>query len=509
MNYEIFDTNAILLGLLSAMLAAECIILFVKSQSMCQKIDSMMESFAADAKSKLDERKSELEFSLKERAQNLENEYRALLDDVRKNKAEFEEKSQRLSYSLEKTRLAEKRAADESAYCVKMLETCKRREKEYAEKLAGLANLDIENLYEEAKREISRKCEEDLALYRMELFKKSGKELENEARRILLDTVSRSALGVNSETNACIVRLPNEAMKGRLIGKEGRNIRSFEAVSGTTLVIDETPDSVMISSFDPARREIAKIALENLVADGRITPVSIEAAFEVAKAKVEKSAADSGAEAAERLSIKGLHPEILQKLGALRFHLSLNQNTLEHSIETSIAAGMIASEIGCDANIARRAALLHDIGKAVGGEMSHAREGASFLRRLGEDDIVVKAVEAHHNEISDGGIYGAIVHIADTISSTRIGARMTPADSYFERMKTLEDVAMGFDGVLSAYALQAGRELRVIVEPEKIDDIAAAKMAVQLREKLAQKIDSSVAVKITLIRERRFVETLQ
>ncbi|MBR4597825.1 MAG: HDIG domain-containing protein [Opitutales bacterium] len=509
MNYQIFDTNAILLGLLSAMLAAECIILFVKSQSLRRKMDSLIENVSEDANSKLQERKTELEAALKERAQNLENEYRTLLEDARKNNAELEEKMQKLSYGVEKTRLAEHQAADEAAAYVKMRENCRRLEKEYSDKLAGLANLDIEKLYEEAKREIGRKCEEDLAFYRAEIFKKSGKDLETEARRILLDAISRSALSVNAETNACIVKLPNEAMKGRLIGKEGRNIRSFEAVSGTTLVIDETPDSVMISCFDPARRQTAKIALEKLVADGRINPVSIEAAFEDAKQSVEKSSAESGAEAAERLNIKGLHPEILSKLGMLRFHLSLNQNTLEHSMEAALIAGLIASEIGCDVSIARRAALLHDIGKATDGELSHAREGASFLHRLGEDDIVVRAVEAHHNEISDGGIYGAIVQIADSISSTRIGARMTPVDSYFERMKSLEEVATSFDGVMGAYALQAGRELRVIVEPEKIDDVAAAKLAVRLREALSQKIDHSVPVKITLIRERRFVETLQ
>ncbi|MBO7521519.1 MAG: hypothetical protein J6T16_04695, partial [Opitutales bacterium] len=240
MDYRIFDTNAILLGLLAAMLAAECIILFVKSQSMRRRMDSVLKSVSDGANSKLQERKSELEAALKERAQNLENEYRTLLEDVRKNNAELEAKMQKLSYGVEKTRLAEKQAASEAAYYVKTFESCKRLEKEYSAKLATLANLDIEKLYEEAKREIGRKCEEDLAFYRAEIFKKSGKDLENEARRILLDAISRSALSVNAQTNACIVKLPNEAMKGRLIGKEGRNIRSCEAVSGTTLVIDET-----------------------------------------------------------------------------------------------------------------------------------------------------------------------------------------------------------------------------------------------------------------------------
>ncbi len=508
MDYEIFDTNAILLGLLSAMLATECIILFVKAQSMRHKMNSVIDNVSTEQKQKLEERKKELESELKERARTLENEYRALLEDTRKNNQELEAKVRDASYSIEKSRLAARQAADEAAMLARRTEKYKKLEKEYTGKLASLADLSLDSLYGEAKREILRKCEEDLALYKLELFKKSGKELEVEARRILLDTILRSALSVNSEVNACIVKLPNEAMKGRLIGKEGRNIRSFEATSGTTLVVDETPDSVMISSFDPARREIAKLALEALVADGRINPATIEASIASAKTKVEKSCIDYGIDAAAQLNISGLNQEILEHLGALRFHLSLNQNTLEHSIEAALIAGILASELECDPIIARKAALLHDIGKTSDGERSHALEGAAFLRRLGEDEIIANAIEAHHNEIPDGGIYGAIVKIADTISSTRIGARMTPINSYFSRMKNLEETAMEFDGVLSAYALQAGRELRVIVEPDKIDDIEAAKMISQLSERISQKIDHSVPVKITLIREKRFVETL-
>lgn len=508
MNYEIFDTNAILLGLLSAMLAAECMILLVKAQSMRHKMNSVIDSVSAEQKHRLEERKKELEEELKDRARTLESEYRALIEETRQNNRELETKIRDASYSIEKSRLAERRAADETALLTRRMENFKKLEHEYAGKLASLSDLDIESLYAEAKREISRKCEEDLALYKLELFKKSGKELESEAKRILLDTILRSALSVNSEVNACLVKLPNEAMKGRLIGKEGRNIRSFEATSGTTLVIDETPDSVMVSSFDPARREIAKTALESLVADGRINPATIESALASAKIKIEKSCMDYGADAAKQLNISGLHPEILERLGALRFHLSLNQNTLEHSIESALIAGILASEVDCDPIIAKRAALLHDIGKATDGELSHALEGASFLRRQGEDEIIASAVEAHHGEIPDGGIYGAIVKIADTISSTRIGARMTPVDSYFSRMKSLEETAMEFDGVLSAYALQAGRELRVIVEPDKVDDIEAAKMISLLSEKISKKIDHTVPVKIMLIREKRFVETI-
>ena len=272
------------------MLAAECMILLVKTQSMRHKMKSVIDNVSAEQKHRLEERKKELEEEMKDRARTLESEYRALLEETRKNNQELEAKIRDASYSIEKSRLSARQAADEAALFARRMEKFKKLEKEYAGKLAALSDLDIESLYDEAKREISRKCEEDLAWYKLELFKKSGKELEGEARRILLDTILRSALSVNSEVNACLVKLPNEAMKGRLIGKEGRNIRSFEATSGTTLVIDETPDSVMISSFDPARREIAKTALESLVADGRINPATIESALAAAKTNIENHA---------------------------------------------------------------------------------------------------------------------------------------------------------------------------------------------------------------------------
>lgn len=503
MTYEIFDTNTILLGLLSAVLAAECIILFVRIQAMRHRLDSQIEEVVRDERTKAEHRKAELELELKQRAMSLESEYENLEQKTKQAKLLLDEKIEKSRFEIENAKIAARNAENEQKSYLKLAKLCEDNLGKYTDKLAKISGLDREQLREEAKAQIILSCQESLNAYRRELFKKSASEIENDAKRILTDAVMRAATTLNTHINTCIVKLPNEAMKGRLIGKEGRNIRSFEAATETTLVIDETPDSVMISSFDPARREVAKIALMRLLQDGRINPLTIESAVASAKSEIEKNAIDYGRAACEQTNIKNLSDEILTLLGKLRFHLSLNQNSLEHSVETAQIASALAIELDCDAYVARRAALLHDIGKATCSELSHARSGAQILRKYGEDEIVALAVESHHNEVA-GGLYGAIVRIADTISATRPGARMEPVDGYFTRIKTLEETAKSFDGVLSAYALQAGRELRVIVEPEKVDDENAAILLSQIKEKLSEKIDGTVAVKITLIRERRF-----
>lgn len=503
MTYEIFDTNTILLGLLSAVLAAECIILFVRIQSMRHRIDFKLDEVVKAERAKAEHRKSELEIELKQRAISLESEYENLAAKAKLAKAQFDEKTEKARFALENAKIAARSAEGELSNYQKLSQICKDKAQTYVNKLAQLSGISPKDLQEEAKQQILQSCRESLNTYKSEVLKKSTAEIENEARRILADSVMRAASSLNTNINSAIVKLPNDAMKGRLIGKEGRNIRSFEAATETTLVIDETPDSVMISSFDPARREAAKIALTNLLQDGRINPLTIESAAASAKSEIEKNAIDYGRTACEQTNVKNVPDEILTLLGKLRFHLSLNQNTLEHSVETAQIASALALELDVDPYIARRAALLHDIGKAVVSELSHAKSGAQFLRKYGEDEIVVNAVESHHNEVA-GGIYGAIVRIADTISASRPGARMEPVDGYFSRIKTLEETAKSFDGVLSAYALQAGRELRVIVEPEKIDDESAPILLAKIKEQISDKVETTVPVKITLIRERRF-----
>ena len=304
---------------------------------------------------------------------------------------------------------------------------------------------------------------------------------------------------------ATIVKIPDEAMKGRLIGKEGRNIRSFEYETSTTLVIDESPETVMISSFNPMRRAIAKCALETLVNDGRITPSTIEQAVAQAKDSITSHIIELGDETIASLGIVSVSDEIKEAVGKLSLHLSLNQDTLEHSIEVAKLSALIATELGCDPDIARRAGLFHDIGKTIStSDASHSKAGAELLRRAGESIVVVNAVESHHGEVKAESIYSTIVQIADSISATRIGARMEAAEGYIRRVRTLEGIAQGFEGVSSAYVLQAGRELRVIVSPDLLDDIQAQEVAVKIREKIDATISNSLPIKVSVIRQQRF-----
>ena len=379
---------------------------------------------------------------------------------------------------------------------------------EYVEKLSNLSGLDDSQIKAQAKSEVEAKCRDDLAMYKRELTEKSKREIDMSARRILLDSMQRLSAQMPQSSSATIVKIPDEAMKGRLIGKEGRNIRSFESETATTLVIDESPDTVMISSFNPTRRAIAKSALEALVADGRISPATIEQAVKIAKENVAQTLYDIGEQTVSDLGLMSVSDSIKQAIGRLSLHLSLNQDTLAHSIEVAHLSALIATELNCDVDIARRAGLFHDIGKAiVDSDLSHSKAGAELLRTSGESFVVVNAVESHHGEVPAESIYSTVVQIADSISATRVGARMEATEGYIRRVKTLEAIAQEFEGVSNAYVLQAGRELRVIVSPEAVNDIQAQEIISKIRTKIEEKLSNSIPVKITLIRERRWIES--
>jgi len=298
-------------------------------------------------------------------------------------------------------------------------------------------------------------------------------------------------------------------MKGRIIGREGRNIKAFEAATGVTLLIDESPQLVLLSSFDPVRREIARVALEALVQDGRIHPASIEEAVKRAQDEIELVTTQAGEDAVNKLNINGLHAEIIKLLGRLRYRFSYNQNVLDHSVETAFLASLLASELGLDPNVAKRAGLLHDLGKAVSGEAggSHAAVGADFIKRHGETPIVVNAVAAHHEEVKPETIYAGLVILADTISATRPGARAESMTSYIQRLDRLEKLAMSIDGVQQAFAIQAGREIRVVVSPQRVTDDRALEIAKEMRRRIEAELQYPSTIKITVIRESRFTET--
>lgn len=381
--------------------------------------------------------------------------------------------------------------------------------KSYQQKLAQTGKLSPDALKAELLNEVNEDYEEELNTLRRQLRERTDSEIEAEARDRLLSAMQRISTNSATEATATIVDLPSEDMKGRIIGREGRNIRSFEAVTGTTLMIDETPDSVLISAFDPVKREIARTALESLLKDGRIHPSTIEAAYEQAKNAVQKNVQTLGEQAMSKLKLKPAHPEILKLLGQLHFRLSLNQNSLEHSVEVAFIASMLASELGLDPVLAKRAALFHDIGKAIDHEFegSHALIAGKMIERYNEDPLIVNAVAASHEEVPAESAYAPLIVIADRISAMRPGARCDSIDSFVDRVKCLEEIAKGFAGVKEAFALQAGREIRVIVEPSRLSDDGARELARSISRNIEDSMNYPSTIKITVIREQRFCET--
>jgi ribonuclease Y len=336
---------------------------------------------------------------------------------------------------------------------------------------------------------------------------KLKEEADEKAQEILAPAIQRSASEVVAESTVSVVPLPNDEMKGRLIGREGRNIRALEQATGVDLIIDDTPEAVTLSSFDPVRREIARGALSRLILDGRIHPARIEEMVAKAKEEVDADIVNAGEQAALQLGVQ-LHPELVKLLGRLKYRTSYGQNALEHSIEVAYLAGMIASELGADVNTARKVGLLHDIGKAVDREVegTHAAIGADLVKQWEKSPEVVQGIAEHHLETSDTGMWGFIASAADAISSARPGARRESLESYLKRLKALEDIADSFKGVEKSYAIQAGREIRILVKPEDIDDLGAMRMARDIVKKVEETLQYPGQIKVTVIRETRAVD---
>ena len=381
--------------------------------------------------------------------------------------------------------------------------------KSMRKRLEGVSQMDADEIKRALREEVQLECQDELRAMKRQILDRSEQDLSNEAKRILITAMQRLASKPNNDIIATIVQLPSEDMKGRIIGREGRNIKSFEATTGVTLLIDESPQMVLISSFDPVRREIARITLEALVKDGRIHPASIEEFYARAREEVDLNVQQSGEDALQQLGINGLHPEIIKVLGKLKYRFSYTQNSLDHSIEVGFLCSMLASELGLDPNIAKRAGLLHDVGKAIDAdyEGSHATIGADFVKRHGETPIVVNAIAAHHEEVKPETVYAGLVILADTVSAVRPGARAESMTGYIQRLDRLEKLAMSIKGVQQAYAIQAGREVRVVVNPEKVTDEQAHEIAKELRQRIETELQYPSTIKITVIRESRFTET--
>jgi ribonuclease Y len=365
---------------------------------------------------------------------------------------------------------------------------------------------------DEAKQELLHTIEEEIreeASRRVREWETRIKsESDEKAREILATTIQRCATDVVSETTVSVVPLPSDEMKGRLIGREGRNIRALEQATGVDLIIDDTPEAVTISSFDPMRREVARVALNNLILDGRIHPARIEEVVEKAKSEVETEIRNEGERAMREVGVMGLHPELIKLIGRLKFRTSYGQNVLTHSLEVAYLAGMIAAEIGADAALAKKAGLLHDIGKAVDHEVEgpHAAIGADLAKQWDKSPEVARAIAEHHGEATTTSALGFIIATADAISGSRLGARRESLEQYLKRIEALENVATGFPGVEKAFAIQAGREVRILVKPEQVDDLAAMRLARDIVKKIEETLEYPGQIKVTVMRETRAVD---
>jgi ribonucrease Y len=382
------------------------------------------------------------------------------------------------------------------------LKRAKRVQRRELERISGLTSSQAKDLL---LADIEREARRQAGLRLVELDEQTRREAERRARSILSVAVQRLAARHSSETTTRLVELPSDEMKGRIIGRDGRNIRVFEKLTGVDVIIDETPNAVMLSSFDGVRREIARITLERLIADGRITPASIEETYDQAREEIDVRIIEEGERAALEAHVNGLDPKLVELLGQLRFRTSYGQNVLDHLVESANIAALVAGELGASVETARRATLLHDIGKAVGHQVegTHAAVGARMARRQGESEAVAHAIEAHHNEVEPRTVEAVIVQAADAISGARPGARGEALEEYVSRLRDLEEIASRHPAVERVLAMRAGREVRLIVDPGQVDDEGAALIAHETAAAIEREVPHPGRIKVTVIRESR------
>lgn len=390
-------------------------------------------------------------------------------------------------------------------------EKCEQMEelkKEQLEKLEKIAGFSKGQAHDVIMKQVEENMSKEIASYIKERESEAKIESNNIAKEMIINSMQRYAADITNTQTVCVISLPNDEMKGRIIGREGRNVRTIEAVTGVDLIIDDTPEAIVISSFDPLRREIARLTLETLISDGRIHPARIEEVYDKTCNDVQAAIREYGRGAIYSLGISKMDAELIEIIGKLHFRTSYSQNALKHSIEVANIAGLLASELGENVNLAKRAGLLHDIGKAIDYEMegSHVQIGAELARKYGEDEIVINAILSHHGDVEPTSIISSIVAIADTISASRPGARNDTSENYFQRLEQLEEIGTSIAGVEKAYAVQAGREIRVMVNPTEVDDLTSYQVARKIKEKIEEEMQYPGTIKVTVIRETRACE---
>jgi ribonuclease Y len=464
----------------------------IKKEAILQAKDTLIQMKAEFERETKETRKElqNLEKRLMQKEENLEKKS-DVLEAREKELAKREREIERLSKEL---------AQKSEEY-----EAILQEQKKLLESIAKMTTQEAKNMLIESIKEEARR---DAALMVKKIEAEAKELADKKAKEIIALAIQRYAGEYVAEKTVSVVTLPNEEMKGRIIGREGRNIRALEAITGVDLIIDDTPEAVILSAFNPVRREVARIALERLISDGRIHPARIEEVVGKVTEEIEQSIREAGEQAAFDVGVHGLHPELLRLLGKLKYRTSYAQNVLEHSLEVAFLCGIMAAELGLDQKEAKRAGLLHDIGKAVDHELEgpHALIGAELARRYGESEAIVEAIASHHDDVAPESILAVLVQAADALSGARPGARKELLETYIKRLENLEKIAMEFPGVSKAYAIQAGRELRVMVESQVVDDAGVVLLSRDIAKKIESEMTYPGQIKVTVIRETRAVE---
>jgi ribonuclease Y len=438
----------------------------------------------------------------------LDKEIRERRNEVQRNERRVQQKEESLDRKTEQIERKEQSLTAREESLRKQKEEVSQLQEKRIQELERISGLTSEQAKEHLLKIVEEDVKHDSAVMIKEVEAEAREEADKRAKEIVIGAIQRCAADHVAESTISVVQLPGDEMKGRIIGREGRNIRTLETMTGVDLIIDDTPEAVVISGFDPIRREIARIALERLIVDGRIHPARIEEMVEKAKKEVDAKIKEEGEAATLEVGVHGIHPELVKLLGKLRFRTSYGQNALKHSIEVAQLSGLIAGEFGLDIRLAKRAGLLHDIGKAVDHEMegSHVQLGADLCRKYKESQIVINTVESHHGDVEATSLIACIVQAADTISAARPGARRETLETYTTRLKQLEEITNSFKGVSNSYAIQAGREVRVMVVPEQVNDAEMILLARDISKKIENEMEYPGQIKINVIRESRVTD---
>ncbi len=482
-----------------------------EAESLLSKAKSEAESTVSTAQHQVEAMRREALLEAKDEALRLKQEVQAeqkeRLQEVRTAETRIAQREESLDRRVESLDAREQQISSLQGQLEKRSEELDVAEKEITRRLEQVAGMTPQEAKEELLEGLREEVTHDSATIIRDAEARTKAEADKKARSILSLAIQRVAADHSAEMTVSTIHIPSDDLKGRIIGREGRNIRSFEQLTGTNLIIDDTPECVTISCFDPVRREIGRVTMENLIADGRIHPARIEEMFEKAERLVNQRVQEAGEQASYDTGIHDLHPEIVYTLGCLRYRTSYGQNVLNHSLEVAYLCGVMASELGLDPIPAKRAGLLHDLGKAVDHEVegSHAVIGADLARRFGERPEIVHAIEAHHNDVEAESVLAVLVQAADAVSAARPGARKETLEAYVKRLEKLEEIASSYEGVERTYAIQAGREVRVMVEPEKVDEDTTVVLAHDIAKRIENELQYPGQVKVVVIRESRAI----